>query len=219
MTLLEFARGPAFQASVSIMTAGIVWRLVGILLLRRRAQHATPRTSLAGRIAGGASMMISRFIPRRTFWPRIAASVLLSTIFHLGLAIILLGGAAHILLIKQATGLGWPNLPQGLVAIASGLTLGSMLILLARRIMHPVLRLLSTVDDYLSWLFVFLPVVTGILLAGEILGSYETLLSWHILTVELMMIWLPFGKLSHGALVFPSRGAMGVNFARKRAAT
>jgi hypothetical protein len=37
--------------------------------------------------------------------------------------------------------------------------------------------------------------------------------------VELMMIWLPFGKLMHVVLVFASRGAMGVNFARKGAAT
>jgi nitrate reductase gamma subunit len=219
VTLLEFARGPAFRASVAIMTAGIVWRLVGILLLRRRAQHAMPRVSVARRIAGGGSTMISRFIPRRTFWPRIAASVLLSTLFHVGLAIVLLGGAAHILLIEQVTGLRWANLPQGMVMIASGLTLSSLLIMLARRLMHPVLRLLSTADDYLSWLLVFLPVITGIFLAREILGSYETLLSLHILSAELMMIWLLFGKLMHGALVFPSRGAMGANFTRKGAAT
>jgi nitrate reductase gamma subunit len=66
---------------------------------------------------------------------------------------------------------------------------------------------------------VFLPVLTGILLSGETIASYETLLSLHILSVELLMIWLPFGKLMHAGLVFASRGAMGFNFARKGAAT
>ena len=219
MTLLDFARGPAFQVSVLIMTAGICWRLVGILLLRRRPHHASPRHSLPGRITGGLSMIVSRFIPRRTFWPRISVSVALSTVFHLGLAIIIFGGAPHILVIHQFTGLSWPNLPKGMVVIVSGLTLASMIASLIRRIAHPVMRLLSSADDYLSWLFVFLPVLTGILLSGEIIIGYRTLLALHILSAELLIIWLPFGKLMHGFLVFASRGAMGVNFARKGAAT
>jgi nitrate reductase gamma subunit len=219
MTLLEFARGPALQASVLIMIAGIVWRLVGVLLLRRRPQHAAPRHSLAARVGGGATMVVSRFIPRRTFWPAIALSVLLSSVFHLSLAVVLLGGAPHILVIHQVTGLLWPGLPKGMIVVASGATLASMIALLIRRISHPVLRLLSTADDYLSWLFVFVPVLTGILLSGETLADYGTLLALHLLSIELMMIWLPFGKLMHALLVFAGRGAMGVTFTRKGAAT
>jgi len=105
------------------------------------------------------------------------------------------------------------------VVIASGLTLAAMIALMARRLTHPVLRLLSTADDHVSWLLVFLPVLTGILLSGETIGDYGSLLTLHILSVELMMVWLPFGKLMHGMLVFASRGAMGFNFARKGAAT
>jgi nitrate reductase gamma subunit len=219
MTLLDFARGIGLQVAVLVMIGGLCWRLAGILLLRRRSQHALSRAPLLGRIGGGAAMIFTRSIPRRTFWPRIGVSVVLSTIFHVGFLAIILGGAPHILVIHQITGLSWPNLPKGLVVVISGLTLASMIALLIRRIAHPVTRLLSTVDDYLSWLVVFLPVLTGILLSGETVGSYETLLALHILSVELLMIWLPFGKLMHGVLVFASRGAMGFNFARKGAAT
>jgi len=219
MTLLDFARGPALQVSILIMTAGICWRLAGILLLRRRPHYGEPRRALDGQLGAGLAMMVSRFVPRKTFWRRIAVSVALSTVFHMGLAIVVFGGAPHILLIHQFTGLTWPALPKGLVVIASGLTLAAMIALLLRRIYHPVLRLLSKTDDYLSWLLVFLPVLTGILLSGETVASYATLLSLHILSVELMIIWLPFGKLMHGLLVFASRGAMGLNFARKGAAT
>jgi nitrate reductase gamma subunit len=143
----------------------------------------------------------------------------LSTVFHVGFLAIILGGAPHIVVIHQITGLAWPNLPKGVVVVISGLTLASMIALVIRRIAHPVLRLLSTIDDYLSWAVVFLPILTGILLSGETVGSYATLLALHILSVELLMIWLPFGKLMHGVLVFASRSAMGFNFARKGAAT
>jgi nitrate reductase gamma subunit len=218
MTLLDFARGIGLQAAVLIMVAGLFWRAAGVLLLRRRPQHAFSRVSLAGRIAGGAAMIFSRSIPRRTFWRRIGVSVALSTVFHVGFLAIIFGGAPHILIIHQLTGLSWPNLQKGLVVIISGLTLAAMIAMLIRRIAHPVTRLLSTADDYLTWLFVFLPVLTGILLSGET-ARYETLLALHILSVELMMVWLPFGKLMHGLLVLASRGAMGFNFARKGAAT
>ena len=219
MTLLDFARGIGLQTAVLIMIAGLFWRTAGVLLLRRRPQHALSRTSLIGRLAGGAAMIFSRSIPRRTFWRRIGVSVALSTVFHVGFLAIIFGGAPHILIIHQLTGLSWPNLPKGLVVVISGLTLAAMIAMLIRRIAHPVTRLLSTTDDYLTWLFVFLPVLTGILLSGETVARYETLLALHILSVELMMVWLPFGKLMHGMLVFASRGAMGFNFARKGAAT
>ena len=219
MTLLDFARGIGLQAAVLIMIVGLFWRAAGVLLLRRRPQHASSRASLIGRIAGGAKMIFTRSIPRRTFWPRIGVSVALSTVFHVGFLAIIFGGAPHILIIHQLTGLSWPNLPKGLVVIISGLTLTAMIAMLIRRIAHPVMRLLSTADDYLTWLFVFLPVLTGILLSGETVAGYETLLALHMLSVELMMVWLPFGKLMHGMLVFASRGAMGFNFARKGAAT
>jgi len=219
MTVLDFARGPGLQAATLVMIAGICWRLTGILLLRRRPQHAAPRVALGGRLAGGAVLIATRFVPRRTFWPRIAVSVVLSAVFHCGLAIILFGGAPHILVLHQFIGVTWPNLPKGVIVIASGLTLASMIALLIRRIGHKVLRLLSTTDDYLSWLLVFLPVLTGILLSGETIAGYGSLLTVHILSVELMMIWFPFGKLMHGILVFAGRGAMGFNFARKGAAT
>jgi len=219
MTLLAFARGPALQAAVLIMIAGICWRLAGIFLLRHRKRFASSRTSLGGQIGGGIATIVTRFVPRRTFWPRIAVSVALSAVFHIGLLVILLGGAPHIQVIHQFTGLSWPNLPKGFIVIVSGLTLASMIALLFRRVFHPVLRLLSTVDDYLSWLLVFLPVLSGVLLSGETIGGYGTLLALHILSVELLMIWLPFGKLMHMLLVFAGRGAMGIDFARKGAAT
>jgi nitrate reductase gamma subunit len=219
MTLLDFARGIGLKVATLILVAGLFWRLAGILLLRPLPQFATSRVSLPRRIMGAAAMIVTRSLPRRTFWPRIGVSMGLSTVFHMGFLLILVGGAPHILIIHQITGLIWPNLPKGIVVIISALTLGAMIALITRRVAHPVTRLLSTTDDYLSWLLVFLPVLTGVVLSGETIASYETLLAIHIISVELMMIWLPFGKLMHVALVFASRGAMGYNFARKGAAT
>ena len=219
MTLLAFARGPAMQAATLIMIAGMFWRLAGILLLRRKTAHAAARTPFLLRLAGGAKTIVTRTVPRKNFWPRVASGVSLGWVLHIGLFVILFAGAPHILVIHQITGLSWPNLPKGVIVIASALTLAALVALLARRLTHTVLRLLSNTDDYLSWLLVFLPISTGILLSGETVAGYGTLLALHIFSVEALMIWLPFGKLMHVALVFAGRGMMGFNFARKGAAT
>lgn len=219
MTLLDFARGPAMQAATLTMITGAFWRLSAILLLRRRAAHAAARNPFAQRLLGGAKTILTRTIPRRTFWPRVGTGVALSYVFHIGLFIILFAGAPHILVLHQITGLTWPNLPKGIIVIASAFTLTALIALLVRRLTHPVLKLLSTPDDYLSWLLISLPVASGILLSGETIASYSALLTLHILSVEALMIWLPFGKLMHVALVFAGRGIMGFNFARKGATT
>jgi hypothetical protein len=78
MTMLDFARGPGLQAAWLILVAGTVWRVVGILLLRQQADLAAPRTGFTGQLGGGLAMIFTRFVPRRTFWPRIAVSVALS---------------------------------------------------------------------------------------------------------------------------------------------
>jgi nitrate reductase gamma subunit len=219
MTLLDFARGPAMQVATLILIAGTIWRLAGILLLRRRVAHAAARNPFAIRLLGGAVTIFTRTIPRRTFWPRVGAGVALSYVFHVGLFIVLFGGAPHILIIHEIFGLAWPDLPKGVIVIASGITLAALILLLARRLTHPVLKLLSTADDYISWVIVFLPVATGILLSGETVASYGGLLTAHLFSVEALMIWLPFGKLMHIALAVAGRGVLGYNFSRKGAAT
>jgi hypothetical protein len=46
---------------------------------------------------------------------------------------------------------------------------------------------------------------------------YPTTLALHLLSLELLLVWMPFGKLSHAFLVFLSRGTTGAAFARKGA--
>ncbi|MBT9386264.1 nitrate reductase [Pseudooceanicola sp. CBS1P-1] len=217
MTLLDFARGPALYAATLIMVCGLVWRLTGVALLPFRRDLAASGPNAKGRVSGALWQVVSRSFPRRSFLGRTMVTVTIGYAMHIGLAVILLGGAPHILLVTQATGLDWPALPKGIVAIASGVTLVSLLLVILRRLTHPVLRLLSNVDDYLSILLTLIPVLTGILLAEETLLPYETLLTWHILSVEALMIWLPFGKLAHVVFVFAGRAALGARQARKGA--
>jgi hypothetical protein len=62
---------------------------------------------------------------------------------------------------------------------------------------------------------VILPLVTGLLAFAHIGGRYETVLALHLLSVEAMFVWFPFGKLMHTALTFPARYQAGTSFGRR----
>jgi len=60
-------------------------------------------------------------------------------------------------------------------------------------------------------------VVTGMMAFDYNSARTDTVLAIHLIAVEVLLIWLPFGKLSHAFLIFISRGITGAAFARKGA--
>lgn len=216
MDLLDFARGPALQWSLVILVFGLAWRLVGILLLKKKPDHSEPRGP--GGFGGAMKMIMARMWPKAEFVRNSVLDLALGYVFHIGLFVVVFFFLPHILFIKSLTGLSWPNLPNGVIFFIGAVTVAALMALLLQRIMTPVKRLLSNFDDYFSWLVTTLPILTGLLATAHVGARYETLLAIHILTVELLFVWLPFGKLMHTFMVFVSRGATGAAFARKGAA-
>ncbi len=215
MDLLQFARGPALTWAATVFFFGIAWRLLGILLLKRSPDFSEARN--AANWLGAIKLIIARSWPHREFRQRTIFGLSLSYVFHIGLVIIVFGFAPHILFLKALTGFDWPNLPSAVINLTSAITLVTLIVILIRRLSHPVLRLLSNFDDYFSWFVTTAPVATGMLAVAHVGARYETLLAIHILSVALLLVWFPFGKLMHSALIFISRGTTGALFERKGA--
>jgi nitrate reductase gamma subunit len=138
-------------------------------------------------------------------------------VFHIGLAIVFFGFASHIQFIDSLFGVCWPALPSTLIYAVGLLTAVSLLAALVRRVTSPVLRLISRLDDYISWLMTFLPVLTGLLAVSALGADYVALYSIHVLSVCAFLILFPFGRLMHTFLFVASRAATGVRFRRRGA--
>lgn len=108
-------------------------------------------------------------------------------------------------------------MPNVVIHIAAAVTLAALIAALFRRVLHPVLSMLSNFDDYFSWFITTAPVITGLMAVAHFGGRYETLLAIHILSFEAFLIWFPFGKLMHSFIVFGSRYTTGVTFTRRGA--
>lgn len=225
MDLLEFARGPALWLSLAILFIGSAWRVIGIFRLKSKADFSEPRSTRL--MSGAVGMIIGRMIPKKEFRNTEKVGTFNAYLYHIGLAIIVFGFLPHIYFIERLTGISWPALPAPVVYAAVAITFVSLLIMLMERLTDPVLRLLSNFDDYFSWFVTFLPLVTGMIVINHpfpsgvapALPPDPLPLAIHLLSVELLFVWLPFGKLSHAFLVFVSRGITGAASARKGAAT
>lgn len=223
MSLLEFARTWGLALSIALFAAGIAWRAFAILRRPAARDLSEPRgTALA---AGALRGIVRRMWHPATLRRRALTATIFGYAFHIGLVIVFFGFVPHIAFVRRLTGLSWPAMPDALFVAGVALAYVGLAYAIAARLSSPVLRLISTFDDYASWAITALPMVTGMAALSLPLSSAYPLLpdrpvivALHLLSFELLLAWLPYGKLSHAALVFASRGATGAAFTRKGAA-
>ncbi len=202
MQFLTWVRGPGLDIAVSIFLLGVIWRLVEIYSLGRKKDLSAPR-SVAG--ASGWHTIFRRSLPPAGMVKKSPVSYIGGYTFHIGLAVVVFLFAPHILLIKNLTGLSWPALPSQFIDLAAVVTMAAMVLVLVDRINKPVKRYLSTFGDWFTWTVTFLPVLTGWMAVQHLLLPYTTMLALHILSVEILLVVLPFSKLFHAFTLFGSR--------------
>ncbi|MBI5330734.1 MAG: hypothetical protein HZB71_08990 [Betaproteobacteria bacterium] len=202
LQFLTWVRGTGLNIAVGLFLLGVLWRLIEIYSLGRKKDLSAPR-HVAG--ASGWNTVFRRSIPPEGMVKRSPVSYLGGYAFHIGLAIVVFLFAPHIKLIQSLTGLSWPALPSQFIDLVAVVTLAAMVVVLADRINKPVKRFLSTFEDWFTWTVTFLPVLTGWLAVRHLLFPYTTMLALHILSVEILLVVLPFTKLFHAFTVFGSR--------------
>jgi nitrate reductase gamma subunit len=200
--LLSWARGPGLQIATIIFVAGVVIRILEILLLGRKANLAEAKGS---EMSSGLKTMITRTIPDPTTFKRSSVTIVSGYIFHIGLFVVCFLSAPHILFLKDIIGFGWPSLPTAIVDAFAVVTIIAMLATLINRLNNKVMRYLTNFEDLLTWFVTFLPLVTGYIAFHRIGMTGPSLLAVHILSVELLLVIFPFTKLMHAFTLFIAR--------------
>jgi nitrate reductase gamma subunit len=197
MTEIEFlswVRGTGFQIASMIFVFGLIVRLLGILMLGRKANLAEANGS---EMSGGLRTIVTRFMPETDSMKRSRFTIVAGYIFHIGIFIAVFFFAPHILFFKDVIGLSWPALPTQIVDAATVITMIALVAVLVRRWKDPVLKYLSNWQDYLVWVVTMLPLITGYLAFHRVGLPAPSLIALHILSVEILMVVFPFTKLMH----------------------
>ena len=146
--------------------------------------------------------------------------VILAYIFHICLIIVPIWFSGHISLWEESRfEWSWTPIPDGLADWMTLIFLAIALFFFLRRVISADIRLLSTFSDYLLIVVIALPFVTGYFLTHGTIDNIgflgENIQIIHMLSGELMLILIPFTKLSHFVLFFFSRGATAIEFGRR----
>ena len=200
--LLSWARGPGLQLATIVFVAGVVIRILEILLLGRKANLAEAKGS---EMSNGLRTIVTRTIPDKTTFKRSSVTIVSGYVFHIAMFIPLFFFAPHILFFKDVIGVSWPSLPGAVVDAFAVISIIAMIAVLINRLTNKVMRYLTNFEDLLVWLLTFLPLITGYFAFHRIGLTAPSLLAIHLLSVEVLLIVFPFTKLMHTFTLFLAR--------------
>jgi len=207
---LEFVEGPLFYAAGGVFLIGVLWKLVGILRLGEKRDLARPKGS---GFIGAILTTLRHFVPRKDFLKVTSFHVLAGYAFHVGLFVLLLFAAPHVIFLKERLlGFGWPVLPHWGFIVSAQFAFAGLILLWVRRFMDPVQRFISQFGDHMATGLTLAVMLTGCLALQE---SHVALRAIHMMFVDIWLIYFPFSRLMHTFTFMFSRGFTGATYGRR----
>ena len=197
---LEWARGPAFVFSFTLMILGLarnflltIWGV--IKSISNAGDKQIPWKNIT-------AVSFSWMFPLKKLKERIWYS-LASILFHIGIILVPVFLIEHVALWQRGIGISWPTINQSL---ADGLTLVTIVMIIALligRTINRTARALSRGQDYVLLVIIALPFVSGFLASHPSLNpfNYNGTMLVHVLSANLIMCLIPFTKLCHGVII------------------
>jgi len=215
--MYEIVSGPLALGSFLIFFIGIFARIALYMKgLDWKLDRVTYSVNRWYGVKGALRSVLVWLIPFGTSgWRRNAGFMTTTFVFHICLLGAPLFIKGHVYLFQERWGVALWAIPD---SVADVLTIGmilSAIILLLRRISLPEVRILTTPHNFLVLLISVAPFVTGFLARIQA-GGYDFWLIAHIISGEIMLVAIPFTKLSHFILFFLSRAQIGMDFGIKR---
>jgi len=207
-TLLDLARGPLLRLALLIMAAGLLRAFVlQILELGRAWGRAGDQVIRWPEVIRRSLVWL---LPWRYLGPEARRLYnFTSFVFHVGIIVVPLFLAGHVVLWEQGLGMAWITLPPILADVLTVLTVVALLGLLVGRGASSASRKLSKAQDWVLPVLCLLPFVTGFLVVHPRLSPVNPLLVYlvHMLSGELLLILVPFTKLVHIVLFWSNRSS------------
>ncbi len=208
-TFYEWLTGPLAWVAFLIFIGGCLYRLVAMLVLVRKKErfifsYMSWKYSLRS--------IFHWIVPfATTNWKRHPVLTIVTFAFHICLILTPVFLLAHIILWDEAWNISWWALPDGFADIMTLVVIAACIFFLVRRISLPEVQYVTAASDYVILLIVAAPFVTGFV-AYHQWFHYPFFLNLHILSGEIMLVAIPFTRLSHMIFSVFTRAYMGSEF-------
>ena len=208
-SLYNFVSGPLVWLAFIIFIGGCLYRLITLIVLVHKKEkfiysYMSWKYSLRSIVRWSTPFATENM-------RRHPAMTIVAYVFHVCLILTPIFLLAHVTLVDESWDLSWWTLPDTLAAIMTLLVIGACVFFLVRRLVNPEVQYVTSASDYILLTIVAAPFITGFLVYYQWFG-YQTLLILHILSGEVMLVAIPFTRLSHMLLAPLTRAYMGSEF-------
>ena len=208
-SLYNFVSGPLVWLAFIIFIGGCLYRLITLMVLVHKKEkfiysYMSWKYSLRSIVRWSTPFATENM-------RRHPAMTIVAYVFHICLILTPIFLLAHVTLVDESWDLSWWTLPDTLAAIMTLLVIGACVFFLVRRLVNPEVQYVTSASDYILLTIVAAPFITGFLVYYQWFG-YQTLLILHILSGEIMLVAIPFTRLSHMLFAPLTRAYMGSEF-------
>ncbi len=210
--MYEIVSGPLVWITFIVFAGGSIYQLVTMYLLAKKEKVVMPYMSMKY----GLRSIFHWIIPfAATNWRKRPVMTIVTFTFHFCLLLTPVILMPHILMVKKAWNVSWWTLPEPLADFMAVLVILACLFFLARRLIQPEVRFVTSKSDYFLLAITIFPFLTGFLSYHQIF-NYKSMIIIHILCGEIMLISIPFTRLGHMLYFAFTRAYMGSEFGNVR---
>ena len=208
-TLYIFISGPLAWAAFIIFIGGCLFRLISLIILVHRKEkfiysYMSLKYSLRS-ILHWSTPFATENMRRHPLLTIVAFA------FHICLLLTPIFLLAHVTLVDEFWNVSWWTLPEGAAQIMSLIVIAGCVFFLVRRLVSPEVKYVTSASDYIMLAIIAAPFVTGFLAYYQWF-EYQILMLLHVLAGEIMLVAIPFTRLSHMLFAPLTRAYMGSEF-------
>jgi nitrate reductase gamma subunit len=135
--------------------------------------------------------------------------------FHICLVITPIFLLSHVILWEEAFDISWWTLPDTWADVMTLIVVAGCLFFLVRRLTQPEVKYVTAFSDFVILAIVAAPFITGFIAYHQWL-NYPLFMILHVVTGEIMLVAIPFTRLSHMMFSPLTRAYMGSEFGKVR---
>ncbi|RLB97342.1 MAG: nitrate reductase [Deltaproteobacteria bacterium] len=212
-SIYNFVSGPLVWLAFIVFIGGSIYRIWNLIsLVNKKEKYIYTFMSLKYSLRS----IMHWITPFATVnWRKRPVMTIITFVFHAGLVIMPFFVSAHVIMFHNAWGFSWGSLPESFTDAVTLLVIIACVIFLLRRLVLREVKFLTDASDYGILLMAAAPFITGFM-AYHNIWNYHFWIILHILSGEIMLVAIPFTRLSHMLYAVFTRSYIGSEFGKVR---
>jgi nitrate reductase gamma subunit len=208
-SLYNIVSGPLAWLAFAIFIGGSIYRLISLMVLVRKKEpfifsYMSLKFSLRSILRWSTPFATENMRKHPVL-------TIVAFAFHVCLILTPVFLLAHVTLVDESWNLSWWTLPDGAAEIMTLIVIAGCVFFLVRRLVSPEVQYVTSASDYIILAIVAAPFITGVIAYYQWFG-YQFFMILHILSGEIMLVAIPFTRLSHMWFAPLTRAYMGSEF-------